>query len=576
MHPYRRAWLLAAGVWSLLMFGFALRSDADAWLWQALADARFAGVSTGLVASLFWALLATLVSFALLGIFFTLAWRPGPGWAAAIQGGTAGLASGCGVAFLLAGVDGWGRWHAPGILELGLPFCGVLLGVAFAGALRKPGWRVLPALAGRLLIVLLLGSVAMGLLAWQGLQLEPADVPMATITSADKRELVGELQRHNPFQLAEGEHAVLVLTPARLDNLLAWAALLVDPQAGVEVQPGEEALRWTLSVRLPVGLGARRQLTAGGEFAVEVAAQQLRVRRCVLEVGSLHSPRWLCAGLLRSLHRRVSATPELSGVAAAVEMLRVDGAGLWISYARPAFGTPVWQHLQRLVGPGPTIAAATRAQFDLLRDEGPRLARSEDRLGALFGASFALARARAEQGHAVAENQGAILALATVLGHHEVATAAGVERPEDWRRIRDGIWPVSLRGRVDWTRHFLVSAAITQISTALVSDAAGLLKEELDAVRPSGFSFADLLADRAGTRFGELAARNETTARALQDQLVERFRVDDIMPPAADLPEGLNDAEFEARFGGVGGPGYLALVAEIERRLAALPDPLAR
>ena len=40
---------------------------------------------------------------------------------------------------------------------------------------------------------------------------------------------------------------------------------------------------------------------------------------------------------------------------------------------------------------------------------------------------------------------------------------------------------------------------------------------------------------------------------------------------AADLPEDLAADEFQARFGGIGGPGYRALMDEINRRLAALP-----
>jgi hypothetical protein len=42
------------------------------------------------------------------------------------------------------------------------------------------------------------------------------------------------------------------------------------------------------------------------------------------------------------------------------------------------------------------------------------------------------------------------------------------------------------------------------------------------------------------------------------------------MPPWADLPEFLNTAEFQRRFGDVGAPAYERLVAEIDRRIAAL------
>ena len=43
------------------------------------------------------------------------------------------------------------------------------------------------------------------------------------------------------------------------------------------------------------------------------------------------------------------------------------------------------------------------------------------------------------------------------------------------------------------------------------------------------------------------------------------------MPPWADLPEFLPESEFLRRYGGVGAPPYQALIAEIERRVGALP-----
>jgi hypothetical protein len=265
---------------------------------------------------------------------------------------------------------------------------------------------------------------------------------------------------------------------------------------------------------------------------------------------------------------------EFGAVSQAVAMLRVDGAGLAATYTRPQVDEQARRHLQQAFGPSGEIRAAARVQFDALRALGPALAAGDDRLAAIIRAAFELARRRSDSGSAVAQNQGAILALATVLGHPDVATLAGIERPGDWRAIRRTLEPAPLRGRDDWTRHFLVSAGLTQISTVVMSDAAGLLKEELDAARRSGFSFADLLADRAGTRFGDLAARDEATAQALQQQvLAEGFRVDDLMPPADDLPEGLTDEALDSQYGGVGGAGYEALVAEIEERVRRLPMP---
>ena len=45
----------------------------------------------------------------------------------------------------------------------------------------------------------------------------------------------------------------------------------------------------------------------------------------------------------------------------------------------------------------------------------------------------------------------------------------------------------------------------------------------------------------------------------------------DLMPSVAGLPSGLPAAEFRALFGDVDSDAYAALVAEIERRVEALP-----
>ena len=43
------------------------------------------------------------------------------------------------------------------------------------------------------------------------------------------------------------------------------------------------------------------------------------------------------------------------------------------------------------------------------------------------------------------------------------------------------------------------------------------------------------------------------------------------MPPWADLPSDMTETQFKQRFGGVGDVAYVAMLAEIERRVDALP-----
>ena len=85
----------------------------------------------------------------------------------------------------------------------------------------------------------------------------------------------------------------------------------------------------------------------------------------------------------------------------------------------------------------------------------------------------------------------------------------------------------------------------------------------------SGFSFNDIAADRAGTRFGELAAGSKETAARLQQRLSAGVRERDLMPATDDLPEFMPEAECKRRFGGIGAPAYQQMMANIERRIAA-------
>lgn len=135
-------------------------------------------------------------------------------------------------------------------------------------------------------------------------------------------------------------------------------------------------------------------------------------------------------------------------------------------------------------------------------------------------------------------------------------------------------WPqphrvtLTLRDREDSAQHFVVSAALAAWAGEPAAEAIGVYKELDDARHGSGFSFADLEADRSGQRFGELLLRRPERIDAL---LGSDFADSDLMPAQEGLPEYLHQPEFRRRYGGPGTPAYRAVEAEIERRLAALP-----
>ena len=77
-----------------------------------------------------------------------------------------------------------------------------------------------------------------------------------------------------------------------------------------------------------------------------------------------------------------------------------------------------------------------------------------------------------------------------------------------------------------------------------------------------------MAANRAGTRLGEWAVAQP---QRLQTALARGLQESDLMPAWQDLPEFMAESEFLKRYGGVGEPAYEAMLAEIDRRVSALP-----
>jgi len=263
---------------------------------------------------------------------------------------------------------------------------------------------------------------------------------------------------------------------------------------------------------------------------------------------------WLGLGLL---YQRWKATAFI--------VVTVIGVTLWV-----------------LLGGATTeLSRATEVRLRRLVAAGSGIPSGEARFGALLQVAFAPISGESEEVSAIQHNRAAILALGLALGDERLAPFVGLNRNSQLIRsgalLRQG---TTLRERDDWSRHFCLSAALAVLEHPLVSDAGGLMKEQMDALTGgSGFSFGDLAADLAGVRFAGSATHSEAAAKAMQDLLQSGFEVNKFFPPAADLPENLTTEQFRREYGSVGSQRYRQKVHEIENRLmhcVALSPPRSR
>ncbi len=208
-----------------------------------------------------------------------------------------------------------------------------------------------------------------------------------------------------------------------------------------------------------------------------------------------------------------------------------------------------------------------RLYHERLGDVTRSLAAKSVSLTEVMTPMFKLGQERARSGDPVAENRAAILVLTFYVNGKGLA--AVVPAAKDWPRL--AAHTITLNGREDFPLHFTISATLAANAGVPLSDAVGLYKEVADSRGGSGFSFNDIAADRAGTRFGEIAAGNREAAARLQQRLSAGVRERDLMPETDDLPEFMQEVEFKRRFGGIDAPAYKQMMANIERRIAALP-----
>lgn len=170
---------------------------------------------------------------------------------------------------------------------------------------------------------------------------------------------------------------------------------------------------------------------------------------------------------------------------------------------------------------------------------------------------------------AVVENTAAIYGLAQLLGGKNLQLMVNEVKHDD----EQAALKVTLARRRDLQQHFIYSATLHLLTSQNMSATVGETKELLDSLQGgSGFSFVDLLADKAGARFARLATLSPQHAQAVQAFFSSTDRQEsDVFPSKARLPEGMPKELFEQKYQSIDSTLYQQIVEEIERRLDALP-----
>ncbi|MFT4565021.1 MAG: hypothetical protein ACI9BW_004791 [Gammaproteobacteria bacterium] len=386
------------------------------------------------------------------------------------------------------------------------------------------------------------------------LEADPKFPTQALMNGANVDRAKRLVREYDPRKMEAGEVKTVRMSTDELRLVLNYIISGIGP-GGAVVELEENLMRVGAAVSL-------QKISAGGYLNIESTISSITDRALIdrLKIGPINFPRPIVHMLSHFVIRYAYYASNIDRTHDLIRAIIIRPDFVDVTYA--------WQA---------GIVEAVRDRIissgdrDKLRHYNSVLAQEIERATAtptfasLVRALFSSAHQRSEEGAAITENRAALLVLGAYVNGHSLTALA--PQASSWTKPRR-IYP-RIHGRRDLVQHFATSAALVVAGGGVFAETLGLVKEIDDADGGSGFSFKDLAADKSGTRFGQIAVDSETSARKLQQLILEQLDDVSLVPDLVGLEEELNDAEFRQRYGGVGGKLYESVVADIERRIGA-------
>lgn len=408
-----------------------------------------------------------------------------------------------------------------------------------------------------LFLVVLLVIPALVIIA--AIESQPLVQPAGQLAHRDIERIRQLLRQHDPRHLRKQEVRTLSLTERDLNLLLQYAAprnLALGSQAAL--RPGDLQARMTL--KLPDNpLGDYLNIST----ALSTDDGGVHIDR--LSVGRLALPGWLLEPLLQQKHRlMLKHSDDYRLALESIDSIRFQEDRLVVVYQLdPELVDRLRQRSKQYLFPEADARRLLVYHEELARIAG-QSASSHQSLAGVMPPLFQLASTRtAEGGKPQDENRALLLALALHALGMDIRRFIDAPREPPHIKLR-----LTLLDRHDLVQHYLASAALTVSAGSGLAGAIGVFKELDDSRRGTGFSFPDLLADRAGIRLAEMASATGRQARLLQQRMSGPLSEADFMPDIDDLPEGIMELEFRHRYRDLDSQAYRLVEDEIERRLS--------
>jgi len=398
------------------------------------------------------------------------------------------------------------------------------------------------------------------------LSFEPKVTAPQPFSPQDISNLKKRLAKSNPFEFQRYKHQTFVFNEQLL-NQSANFILAKASSAALKTQLTKGVAKTQGSIQIPDSY-SKVSKNIFLNFSFDISPSENLFNISNVWIGYLPIPNWVTDRILPgAFERGVQRYPEYATLLGAVKKIDIAKNKFIVNYhwdeqlskkiktAGRNFLFPPDQ--QKLLG----------VYYRALGEMSRSFFWHKVGLQRIIWPIFALAKERSDAGaDPIKENRAALFALGIMASGIRANPLLQDDNAEPFRKAY--FFRLSLLKRRDLMKHFLISSALAVSTNKALSDTIGLSKELDDSDGGSGFSFADLLADRAGVKLAQVATESEASARKIQAFLSQKnIKETDFMPPYTKLPEPITALQFKQEYIDIHNEKYLFVEQELQQRI---------
>lgn len=404
-----------------------------------------------------------------------------------------------------------------------------------------------------ILLIIITPLIAIGV-AWMALSDRPLITTKTTLSHEDIARARNIIKENDPRHMAAGSRQTISLNDQDL-NLAGTYALRQAASGKIKINTRHRQLTLKGTIR------NRKLPKQYINFIVKIDEQVGLPSLHSVQVGSVTIPPFIAMLALDYIIEEKKLEKEYQLLKQTIERVEMEQTLVKLTYQwDPDVAKQARNSLVQRSTNSEALVSYHRQLTRITRNNRLRHTSIKDVLMPLFR----IAQSRSQFSDPIEENKALLTLLGTWAANGDLETLA----PNSKRH--PGEFSQTLNRRGDLARHFIISATIAARSGNAISDAIGLQKELDDSKNGSGFSFHDIAADRAGSRFGRQAIESAASATRLQNVLANGLPEEGFMPEISDLPEGLTQFEFDRSYGGINSPSYKRMIDDIDRRVENL------